>query len=97
MDNNIHIESLGARLKEERLRKNDTQKMFAARIGVSVPTLKKMEDGNLSVQIGSWVTALRMLDRESDLDLLLASPQDIFEKFNQEQMPKRQRASRNKR
>ncbi|MBK5275831.1 MAG: helix-turn-helix domain-containing protein [Desulfuromonadales bacterium] len=94
MNSTSYLESLGARLKEERLRKNDTQLMFAARIGVSIPTLKKMEDGNPSVQIGSWSTALRMLDRESDLDYLFAPPEDLFVKYNQASAPKRRRASR---
>ena len=37
------LKTLGARLREERLRRNETQQVFASRIGVSVPTLYKME------------------------------------------------------
>lgn len=94
MDSNKQLESLGIRLKEERLKKNDTQLVFAARIGVSIPTLKKMESGNPGVQIGTWAAALQMLDHESDLDNLLVLPKDLFARYSQENMSKRKRASR---
>ncbi len=41
------LKDLGQRLKEARLLKDDSQKEFAARIGVSIPTLHKM--GQFSV------------------------------------------------
>ena len=72
------LQTLGARLRAERLRRNDTQAMFAARIGVSIPTVRKMECGDPSVVVGYWVIALDLLDRIGDLDAVLAPPEDLF-------------------
>jgi len=88
------LQSLGARLREERLRRNESQAVFAARIGVSIPTLKKMESGNPTVQIGNWVTALDVLDRIKDLDNLLPKPEDLFARYEVMNTPLRRRASR---
>jgi len=86
--------ALGERLQQERLKRNEPQILFAARIGTSVPTLAKMEAGNPRVQFGHWVAALAILGREQELDLLIAPKEDLFEKYEQSQKPKRRRASR---
>lgn len=89
------ISALGTRLKTGRLQKNESQKIFAARIGVSIPTLNKMEKGNPSVSIGHWAAALRVLGREKDLGLVLAPKEDLFKRYEvQQQTNDRQRASR---
>ncbi len=91
------LKSLGGRLRSERLARNETQKIFAARLTITVPTLLKMERGDPSVKIGLWVDALDLLNRLSDLDRILAAPEDLFVKY--EQMCKtavRKRASRRK-
>jgi len=88
------LKALGARLREERLRRNETQQVFASRIGVSVPTLYKMESGDHRVQLGHWAVALDLLGHVADLDLLLALPENLFARYEQSQQPKRQRASR---
>lgn len=90
------LKALGERLRGERLRRNETQQMFAARIGTSVPTLLKMETGDHRVQLGFWVVALDVLGRESELNYLLAPTEDLFAKYEQAQNPRRQRASRRK-
>jgi len=87
------LTALGTRLREERLRLNETQKVFAARIGVSVPTLYKMESGSHRVALGHWAEALDLLGRVEDLDKLLASKESLFDKYERTQKPKRQRAS----
>ena len=89
-----HLKALGERLRAERLRRNESQEVFAARLGASIPTLKKMEDGNPGVQFASWVAALEVLGRESDLAQILPPSQDLFAKYNQMKASKRQRASR---
>ncbi len=89
------LRALGGRLRDERLRRNETQHVFAARIGTSVPTLLRMESGDPKVQFGFWVAALEVLGRVADLNQLLASV-DLFERFEQAQKPRRQRASRRK-
>jgi len=88
------LQNLGSRLRAERLRRNETQALFAARIGVSVPTLRKMESGDPTVMVGYWSTALEVLDRAGDLDAILAEPEDLFAKYEQLKAPSRRRASR---
>ena len=88
------LQNLGSRLRAERLRRDETQALFAARIGVSVPTLRKMESGDPTVMVGYWSTALEVLDRAADLDAILAEPEDLFAKYEQMKAPSRRRASR---
>lgn len=88
------LKALGTRLREERLRRNEPQKVFASRIGVSVPTLYKMENGDHRVQLGHWAMALDILGHADDLDRLLMPKENLFAKYEQTQKPKRQRASR---
>ena len=88
------LKSLGTRLREERLRRNESQQVFASRIGVSIPTLYKMESGDHRVQLGHWVAALDLLGHAEDIDRLLAPTEDLFAKYEQTQKPGRQRASR---
>lgn len=88
------LKALGARLREERLRRNETQRVFAGRIGVSIPTLCKMENGDHRVQLGHWAIALEILGHAEELERLLAPQENLFEKYQRSQQPKRQRASR---
>jgi len=57
---------LGARLLAERLARNEPQARFAARLGVSVSTLRRMEQGDPTAQIGHWLAALERLDHQAD-------------------------------
>ncbi len=79
---NQKLIELGGRLKEARLKKNETQSVFAARIGISIPTLRKMESGDTTVNIGHWAAALEILDRINDIDSLLATKQSLFDKVD---------------
>lgn len=88
------LQDLGSRLRSERLRRNESQAVFAARIGVSPPTLRKMETGDSTVLIGHWATALDVLDRAGDIDMILAETEDLFAKYETSKTPARKRASR---
>jgi len=88
------LKALGARLREERLRRNESQKVFASRIGISVPTLYKMENGDHRVQLGHWAVALDILGHAEDLDRLLMPKENLFAKYERTQKTKRRRASR---
>lgn len=88
------LKALGDRLREERLKRNEAQKVFASRIGVSVPTLYKMESGDHRVQFGHWAMALDVLGHAEDIDRLLMPKEGLFTKYEQTQKPKRLRASR---
>jgi transcriptional regulator with XRE-family HTH domain len=85
------LTALGRRLRAARLARNEPQALLAARIGISVPTLRAMEQGAPTVQIGCWVQALWVLDRLGELEGLLAARLDLFA---QAQAEARQRARR---
>ncbi len=85
---------LGERLRNARLDKNESQQKFAARLGISVPTLRKMENGDPTCSIGSWAEALFLLDRQDDIDGLLEKKQSLFDRRDDMIHSKRQRASK---
>lgn len=68
--------ALGQRLRARRIERQDTQTDFARRLGVSVPTYRKMEQGDPRTPIGHWARALRLLDGLPALDDLL--PVSLF-------------------
>jgi transcriptional regulator with XRE-family HTH domain len=84
---------LGARLRRARLALDEPQARFAARLGVSVPTLRRMERGDATSQIGHWVAALDALDRLDDLNRLLETRPSLFDEATPART--RQRARRN--
>lgn len=91
-----HLQSLGGRLRDSRLERNESQQRFSARLSVSVPTLRKMENGDPSVAIGTWARALWLLDRLEELDKILART-SLFSEWEKEQAPKkRMRAGKRK-
>lgn len=67
----IHLESLGARLREARIARGDSQVVFAERIGVAPSTLRAMENGEPAPAIGHWLAALWVLDRLPEIDTIL--------------------------
>jgi transcriptional regulator with XRE-family HTH domain len=54
---------LGNCLRQVRIENNEYQSDFADRLGVSVPTYRKMEQGNAAVPIGYWIRALDLLNQ----------------------------------
>jgi transcriptional regulator with XRE-family HTH domain len=94
---NETLKNLGKRLKNARLELNDPQKEFAFRIGVSIPTLYKMEQGNPSVSIGTWIKALSMIGKLDDFDKLIAPNESLFERYDAlEKTKNRQRVRKQK-
>jgi transcriptional regulator with XRE-family HTH domain len=88
------LSELGIRLKALRLARNDTMIVFAQRLGVSTGTLRAMEHGTGTVQIGAWVKALWILDRLDDLNGVLAQKKSLLEQARAPRTRSRQRASR---
>ncbi len=88
------LQQLGDRLRAERVARNESQTRFAARIGVSVPTLRRMEQGDATAQIGHWLTALTLLGRIAEAETLLAPRYSLFDAAAQAEKPVRQRARR---
>ena len=89
------LESLGRRLRRARLDRNDTMATFAQRIGVSERTVRAMEHGLPTVQIGTWLEALWILDELNSVDRLLEPRESLLDQARREQSGRqRQRASR---
>jgi transcriptional regulator with XRE-family HTH domain len=70
------IEKLGADLAVARLRRKESLKTWAKRMGVSVPTLQRLEAGDPGVGIGIVATALWLLNRDGELNNLAAPEHD---------------------
>ncbi len=83
---------LATRLRAERLARDEPQARFAARLGVSVPTLRRLEQGDASAQIGHWLAALEVLGRLDDAETLLAPRYSLFDAAAEPKV--RQRARR---
>ena len=70
------IEKLGADLAVARLRRKESLKTWAKRMGVSVPTLQRLEAGDPAVGIGIIATALWLIKRDGALGSLAAPEHD---------------------
>jgi hypothetical protein len=70
------IEKLGADLAVARLRRKESLKSWAQRMGVSVPTLQRLEAGDPAVGLGIVATALWLIKRDGELRNLAAPEHD---------------------
>jgi hypothetical protein len=70
------LEKLGADLAVARLRRRESLKTWAKRLGVTVPTLMRLEAGDPGVGIGILATALWLIGRDSELVQLAAPEHD---------------------
>jgi DNA-binding XRE family transcriptional regulator len=86
------LSDLGQRLRTLRLERNETQSVFAQRIGTSRITLGKMEKGSPNISIGLWISASIVLDRQDDWKSIFESRHDLFGQFEQLSKPVRLRA-----
>jgi transcriptional regulator with XRE-family HTH domain len=68
------LAALGENLAVARLRRRESQRAWALRMGVSVPTLIRMERGDPGVGMGIYATALWLMGRATALPEL-ADPQ----------------------
>ncbi|MBZ8139689.1 transcriptional regulator [Rubrivivax gelatinosus] len=66
------LDALGLRLRLARERRKISQELFAERMGVSRETLRRMEKGDASIAMGTFMRALRVLGLDRDIDLLAA-------------------------
>jgi transcriptional regulator with XRE-family HTH domain len=69
------LAQLGADLAVARLRRKESLRTWAKRLGVSVPTLIRLEAGEPNVSVGVLATALWLIGRDGALGTL-ASPKD---------------------
>jgi hypothetical protein len=70
------LEKLGADLAVARLRRRESLKMWAKRLGVTISTLVRLEAGDPGVGIGIVATALWLIGRDSELVQLAAPEHD---------------------
>ncbi|MCW7538445.1 XRE family transcriptional regulator [Aquabacterium sp. A7-Y] len=70
------LRRLGENLAIARVRRKETQRVWAQRIGVSVPTLIRMEQGDPGVGAGIYATALWMMGRIQALPEVAAPEHD---------------------
>ncbi len=71
------IEKLGADLAVARLRRKESLRSWAQRLGVTVSTLQRLEAGDPSVGIGIVASALWLIQRDGELGNLAAPEQDL--------------------
>ena len=93
IDNSVEslLLQLGERLKEARLARNESQELFAQRLGLTRQSYSKMEKGSPQTLIGNWLEASSILGRLDDWQGVLAEKEDLFAKF-EKKSSKRQRA-----
>jgi transcriptional regulator with XRE-family HTH domain len=73
------LRQLGERMRDERLRRNFTQQHVAQLAGISLPTFRKLEQGDGTVEIGHFARVLAILghaDRLAELIPLAVPPVD---------------------
>lgn len=66
------LETMGAHLAVARARRRESLATRAQRIGVSVPTLSKMENGDPTVSMGAYAQALWLIGRDGELARIAA-------------------------
>ena len=71
-----HLRALGENLAIARKRRREPLKAWAQRIGVSEPTLMRMEKGDPSVSMGVYATALWLMGRSQAIPDLAAPEHD---------------------
>lgn len=71
------LQALGEQLALARLRRKESQKQWAGRLGVSIPTLIRLEKGDPTVRIGVYATALWLLGLSGGLAELAEPGKDV--------------------
>jgi transcriptional regulator with XRE-family HTH domain len=71
------LATLGEHLALARIRRKESQRKWAQRMGVSVPTLIRMERGDPGVSIGIYVTALWLIGLAAPLGEIASPEKDL--------------------
>ena len=62
--------ALGQRLQLARCRREMSTTVFAERVGITRNTLKRLENGDPNVSLGTYLRALRVLGLDGDVDVI---------------------------
>ncbi|ADU72238.1 helix-turn-helix domain-containing protein [Pantoea sp. At-9b] len=90
------LSELGQRLKDHRLRRNMLQKDLAAKAGISVSALKKLEnDGKATLE--NFMKVVFALRLEKEMSGLFVAPALSIAQVEALKQPTRQRATQRKR
>lgn len=73
----VQLRQLGEHLCIARKRRKASRKAWAERIGITEPTLARMEKGDPSVAFGSYATALWLIGRAQALAELASPDRDL--------------------
>jgi transcriptional regulator with XRE-family HTH domain len=87
------MSDFGQRLKDARLRRRFSMETVCARVGISRPTLGKIEKGDPSVAFGIYTVVLRVLGLLDDLSLV-AKEDKLGRLLQDESLPQRKRSPR---
>ncbi|MCF6187566.1 MAG: helix-turn-helix domain-containing protein [Desulfobulbaceae bacterium] len=76
---------MGIRLRKARVEAGLTQALLAARAGISVRVISRMERGDMSVGLGRWLKVSLVLGLLESWDPVLLVPEDPFAHYDKEQ------------
>lgn len=68
--------NIGADLRIARERRGESLRSWAARVGISVPTLQRIEAGDPSVGVSSYAVSLWLIGRIGDLESIADPAKD---------------------
>ncbi|HTT12086.1 MAG TPA: XRE family transcriptional regulator [Burkholderiaceae bacterium] len=71
------LRQLGENLAVARIRRKESQRAWAQRIGVSLPTLIRLEKGDPTVSMGTYASALWLMGRVQALPDVAAPASDL--------------------
>jgi transcriptional regulator with XRE-family HTH domain len=86
--------ALGERLRSARLRRKLTQAILAERVGVALPTLRKLEAGDPSASLATVMRVLQALGLAQDIDKLAAQDELGRELQDNDLKPPRRRSAK---
>ena len=71
------LATLGEHLRIARKRRKESQRVWAERIGISPPTMARLEAGDPAVSMGNYATALWLMGRGHVLAEIAEPQQDL--------------------
>lgn len=82
------MSAFGERLRAARMRRRITTIVFAKRMDVSRDTLNRLEKGDPTIALGTYMRALHLLGLEKDFDVV-ARDEDFSRKLHELGLPER--------